>query len=280
MLIGYTTWGMPDLPCDTALKSLSDMGFDAVELTVLPGYTTALETLDHEGRHRIKQLYTRHGLNMPAIAAHRSLIDENPDQHDVNMKILTDAIDLCQEWSDGEGLPVMDTVLGGCPDDWDEKHEFILDRVWALVKYAREKDVVIGMEAHVGAALDTAEKSVQLVEEIDSPHLRLNFDISHFDILGMSIPDAVAMMAPYAAHTHVKDQRGRLPDFEFLIPGEGTFDFTEYVIEMQKAGYTGSITAEVSKMVQDRQDYDPIAAAEMCYRTLERAFREAGIERH
>jgi sugar phosphate isomerase/epimerase len=77
----------------------------------------------------------------------------------------------------------------------------------------------------------------------------------------------------------VKDQRGRVPDFEFLIPGEGPFDFVEYLEEMHKAGYEGYITAEVSMAVQRRPDYDPLAAAELCYRTLDRAFQEAGIER-
>ena len=78
----------------------------------------------------------------------------------------------------------------------------------------------------------------------------------------------------------MKDQRGRMPDYEFLIPGEGTFDFTTYVKEMDKAGYTGSITTEVSKMVQNRPDYDPMAAAELCYKTLEKAFLEAGVRRN
>lgn len=279
MQIGYTTWGMPDVPVDTSLPFLAKLGFDAVELTVLPKYTTSLETLNHAERRRIKRLYDKHGLAMPAIAAHRSLLDENPKSHEVNMKILSDAIDLCAEWADGAGHPVMDTVLGGSPDDWDTKYDFILSRVWELVNYATTRGVVIGMEAHIGAALDTAEKSVQLVEEINSPCLKLNFDISHFEILGISTTESVEMMAPYSAHTHVKDQRGRAPDFEFLIPGEGDFDFVAYLKAMDRVGYTGSITAEVSGMVQKRSDYDPMAAAEMCYTTLERAFREAGIER-
>ncbi|MBT4502390.1 MAG: hypothetical protein HOC74_31945 [Gemmatimonadetes bacterium] len=37
--------------------------------------------------------------------------------------------------------------------------------------------------------------------------------------------------------------------------------------------------AEASMQVQRRQDYDPLAAAELTYRTLDRAFREAGIHR-
>ncbi|MBM3264161.1 MAG: sugar phosphate isomerase/epimerase [candidate division Zixibacteria bacterium] len=279
MMIGYTTWGMPQTPVDIFMPYLAELGFDAVELTVLPNYTTSLDALTPTERRRIKAMYEHYDLFLPAVASHRSLLDENPEAHRVNMDILKRAIDLCAEWSDGKGHPVMDTVLGGTPEDWDTKHAFILDRVGELTHYAEKCGVVVGMEAHIGAALDTAEKSVRLVEEINSPYMRLNFDISHFDILGMSIEEAVRLMAPYAAHTHVKDQRGRVPDYEFLIPGEGDFDFVAYLKAMHTAGYTGSITAEVSYMVQRRPDYDPLAGAALCYRTLDHAFETSGVPR-
>lgn len=48
---------------------------------------------------------------------------------------------------------------------------------------------------------------------------------------------------------------------------------------MQAHGYDGFITAEVSFMVQAREDYDPLAAATLSYETLANAFKEAGIER-
>ena len=38
MKIGYTTWGMPDLPIDAALEHLARLGFTGVEPTVIPGY--------------------------------------------------------------------------------------------------------------------------------------------------------------------------------------------------------------------------------------------------
>ena len=279
MQIGYTTWGMPSVPVDQALSFLDEQGFDAVELTVLPNYTTAVDRLDAGERRRIGELFAAYGLSMPAVAAHRSLLDEAPDAHRENMRVLKQAVDLCAEWSDGRGRPVLDTVLGGAPEDWEPRLDFIFERVRDLVDYAAERGVVIGMEAHVGSALDTAQKSVQLVAAMDSPHLGLNFDISHFDVLGMPIDEAVRLMAPYAVHTHVKDQRGRAPDFEFLVPGEGDFDFVAYLRAMHAAGYEGSITAEVSYMVQKRPGYDPFEAAALCYRTLEKAFAEAAVPR-
>ena len=48
---------------------------------------------------------------------------------------------------------------------------------------------------------------------------------------------------------------------------------------MRDAGYDDYITVEVSIMVQKREDYDPLAAAELSYRTLANAFEEAEISR-
>jgi len=125
--------------------------------------------------------------------------------------------------------------------------------------------------------VDTPEKMLQLLELVDSPYLKVNYDISHFDIRGLTIEETVAALAPHTAHTHVKDQRGRVPNYEFLIPSEGNFDYLTYLKAMQAHGYDGFITVEVSVMVQRRPDYDPFAAATLSYETLSRAFIEAGI---
>ena len=97
--------------------------------------------------------------------------------------------------------------------------------------------------------------------------------------MGIDIETSVAALAPATVHTHVKDERGTAPDFEFLIPGEGDFDYVAYLKAMQAHGYTGFISAEISVMVQRRPDYDPIQAAARTYEVLNAAFAAAGISR-
>ena len=41
------------------------------------------------------------------------------------------------------------------------------------------------MEPHIGAIIDTPAKVLELLEIVNSPYLKVNFDISHFDIVGM-----------------------------------------------------------------------------------------------
>ncbi len=278
MKIGYSTWGMPAVPIDEALSHLAGLGFSGVEPTVIPGWTTELDLLDAAEIERILRLFRERDLDMPAVAGHRSLISRDEARQE-DWRRLTWAVDLCARWGEGleNGPPALDTTLGGSPDAWDGERDFIVERVRELTEYGRAHGVTIAIEPHVGSALDLPEKALWLLEQVDSPFLKLNFDISHFDVLGLPTVETVAALGPHAAHTHVKDQRGRAPDHEFLIPGEGPFDYVEYLLEMQKAGYTGYITAEVSMMVHRRPDYDPLAAAELTYRTLERAFADAGI---
>lgn len=278
MKIGYSTWGMPETPIDVALDHLGGLGFTGVEPTVIPGYSTELDGLDAAERSRIRRRFDELGLQMPAVAGHRSLTARDNTEHQENWRRLTGAIDLCAQWSGAEGTPALDTTLGLRPEDWEPQRQFVLDRVGELVSYAGKRGVVVAIEPHVGSALDLPEKAVWLLEQIGSQFLKLNFDISHFDVLGIPTAESVAALAPHSVHTHVKDQRGRAPDHEFLIPGEGPFDFCEYLQHMAAAGYDGFVTAEVSVMVQRRPTYDPLGAAELTFRTLREAFSAAGLE--
>jgi inosose dehydratase len=279
MKIGYSTWGMPSLPIDTTLEHLAALGFDGVELTVIPGFSTELDTLDSAERRRIRQLFNQHGLGLPAVAAHQPMLATDDAVYTENWRRLTASVDLCVDLAGADGVPALNTTLGSNPDEWSSQQDLILERVGALVDYCTAREVVLAIEPHVGDGLSSPEKALWLIEEIDSPYLKLNFDISHFEVQGMSTDEVVGLLAPHSAHTHVKDQRGMLPDYEFLIPGEGPFDFVEYLRLMQRAGYDGYITAEVSMQVQRRTNYNPLAAAELTYHTLDNAFREAGISR-
>ena len=279
MKLGYSTWGMPKVPVDEALAHLAGLGFDGVELTVIPGYTTELSKLDAVERSRIRQLLQKHRLMLPAIAAHSSLLSNDKETHAANMARLKGAVDLAVEWAQGDIIPAIDTTPGGKPAEWDAVRDLLVERTRELVEYAQARNVTIAMEPHVGAVIDTPEKVLQLLALVDSPYLKVNFDISHFNIQGLAIEETVAALAPYTVHTHVKDERGLVPDFEFLIPGEGDFDYVTYLKAMQAHGYDGFISVEISIMVQRRPDYDPLAAATLSYETLSRAFIEAGIPR-
>jgi sugar phosphate isomerase/epimerase len=270
---------MPEVPIDKSLPFLSKLGFAGVEIPVIEGWTTELRKLDDYQRRKIIQLLKKYNLKLSALAAHTDLITKDPERYKRNKASLTDAVDLAQNISYEDLVPTVNTASGGSPNEWGTDLSLLVERTNELVDYAKSKDVIIGIEPHVGMMIDTPTKILRYIKMIDSPFLRINLDISHFDVMGFSIEETVSLLAPYTVNTHVKDQRGRVPNFEFLIPGEGCFDYVSYLKQLQVHGYDSYITAEVSIMVQRRVDYNPFKAAVLSYKTLAKAFEKAGLSR-
>jgi inosose dehydratase len=279
MKIGYCTWGMPTVPVDTMIPFLARTGYDGLELTVIPGYTTELSLLDRAERQRIARMLQDYQLALPAIAGHTSLVERDPAMAAASWTRLTSAVDLALDWSRGGTPPAVDTTAGGTPAQWDELKPLLVERLGSLVRYGEQHGVVIAIEPHVSTMLDTPAHTLELLRLIDSPFLKLNFDISHFNVQGIPMAESVTALARHTIHTHVKDERGLVPHFEFLIPGEGEFNYVAYLQAMHELGYDGYITAEISIMVQQRPGYDPLRAAVQTYQMLSHAFAQAGLRR-
>jgi sugar phosphate isomerase/epimerase len=215
-------------------------------------------------------------------------------------------VDLCVELSiDGE-VPTLNTGTGGKPRDLDNAEicQRILDRLGELAVYAETRGVTVCVEPHVGAAINTLERAEWLVRSIDKRSLKLDFDVSHFEVVGVPAEESVSRLAPLAGAAEIKDQRyrvlesgsadnawsiegngtgrattpdGRDVEFQFLLGGEGSFDLSRYLRLMQVQGFTAPIAFEASVQCQARPDYDALASASKIYQWMAEGWAAAGV---
>jgi sugar phosphate isomerase/epimerase len=276
MKLSYSTWGMPTVPIETAVKHCAALGFDGLELTVIPGWVTDAAHLSPADRREIRRLYDENKIDLCGLSGNVDLL--GPDWNTIRSRFTT-YLDLAAELQQSGERLIVTTTSGGAAPEWKEKRSAIVDRLGRLAEYAEANGVMVGIEPHVGSALHRPEHALWMVEQVGSDALTLHFDISHFNVQGLPMDEVIEMLAPHALHTHVKDERGRAPEHEFLIPGEGDMDYVGYLKAMQAAGYDSHIVVEISLMVQRRPDYDPLAAATRSYEVLSNAFEEADIVR-
>jgi inosose dehydratase len=277
MRIGYCSWGMMNVGIEEAIPAVAAIGYQGLELAVTPRWPTELYTLDERRRRRIAALLAQHGLVLTGVAGHTSMCEDDPERNDANMQRLRDTIDLAAELAQAGEPAIVASLVGGQEDAWQAKRALVAERVASLGDYAADRGVVLAVEPHSGTAFDLPEKALWLMETLNHPAVRLNFDISHFDIRGIGIDACVEAMVPWSVSTHVKDQRGVYPDHEFLTPGSGPFDFVRYLKAMHGAGYTGFVSVEVSVMVQRQPGYDPFVDAALGYYALRHAFNASGV---
>jgi sugar phosphate isomerase/epimerase len=279
ILLAHSTWGMPTVPIDVAVAHCAGLGFDGLEMTVVPRWSTDAAKLDAAERRRIRKLYDDHGIALCALSGNTPVLPPEPSDVAANLARFRSYLDLAAELQHpGERLTVS-TTSGGAEEDWGQVKDVLVERFGALASHAERAGVAVAVETHVGQALCLPEQVLWILNQVNSPALTVLFDISHFNIRGIDIDEVVAQLAPHSFHTHVKDERGVTPNHEFLIPGEGEMDYVRYLKAMARAGYNGYVATEISVMVQRRPDYDPLAAATQSYQVLSRAFEEAGIAR-
>src|SRR3954453_17464672 len=113
MRLSHSTWGMPQVPLDVAVAHCAALGFDGLELTVIPGWVTDAAGLDRGERRRIRALYDDHRLELCGLSGNTPLLDTNKTDDVENMARLRGYLNLAAELQhSGERLTVS-TTSGG-----------------------------------------------------------------------------------------------------------------------------------------------------------------------
>jgi sugar phosphate isomerase/epimerase len=273
MKLAFSAWAMREWPLERQIALVQRAGYMGICLVSAAEFPFDAMRTDRPERRRIRRLLDEAGLALTAIASHVNLLDATAADLDRVRTTLEVAADL----TTGEAPPPVITMGYGTPERYAEQRSLLAERFGELALHASKTAGVVALEPHVGQAMDMPDKVVWLMQAVESPHFRLNLDNSHFEVMGCELEDYLPELVPYAVHTDLKDQRGRSPNHEFLVPGEGDFDYARYLRAMHRLGYAGYVTIEISVMVQRRPDYDPADVAARSYRTLTQAADAAGV---
>lgn len=276
--LGFSLYGMRELPAATALSTIAEIGYDCVELPVMKAWPYDPAELNAAARAALRGGLSDRGLRLSALMENLPIAGIDASQHREQLERLKRAAELGHELSPDQ-TPVIETILGGRPDQWEVSKSAMAERLVDWVKTAEAAKVVLAIKAHVGGAMHRPEHVVWLLEQIGSRHLKAAYDFSHFQLRGLDLAESIGALIPHSVFIHVKDGRGDASQFQFLLPGEGTIDYAALLKLAAAGGYAGDVVVEVSGQIHSRAGYDPMAAAKKSYGPLAAAFQAAGLPR-
>ncbi|TCO59788.1 sugar phosphate isomerase/epimerase family protein [Actinocrispum wychmicini] len=133
-------------------------------------------------------------------------------------------------------------------------------RLRMLAERAEAAGLVLLHENCAGWAGTDPYKARRLIEEVDSPALRLLFDIGNGVAYGYEAYEMLGPLLPWVEHVHVKDARKDGDEVVYTLPGEGICRVSDCVRMLLDAGYTGTWTMEPHLQVrphEGRSDASP-----------------------
>ena len=265
------TYGMQGMAVDRALEAIREIGYDGAELCLMAGWPSEPGRLDGAARRRIRGL----GLAIPSMIENFNLLASEAD-HAKTLDRIRVAAGLAHDVSP-KAPPLLQTVLGGRPGEWEEVKARMAARLADWARVAAESKLRLAVKSHVGSASDTPEKLIWLLDRVGNPALSGIYDYGHFQLLGLELEATMTTLLGRSSLVTVKDGRMVNGKAQFLLPGEGTIDYGKYCELLRAKGYRGWMLVEVSRQLQVLAGYDALGAAQRSYEHLAPRLRASGL---
>lgn len=270
-------YGMKVLSAAEATRHVASIGYDGVEYALTDGWPTSPRLLGAQDRRELRGLLKELRLGLPSLM--ESLpAGLTPEKRAFNLERLKAASQLAHDLSP-DRHPLVQTVLGLKPSDWDSKKQIIIDELRDWAQLAERMNMTFCFKPHAGNAIHSPEQAVEVAKAVGSPRIRINYDYSHMAVEGRPLEESLRLMLPYSAYVQVKDAKGTPEKYEYLLPGDANTDYVQYFRTLQSMGYAGWVTVEISSMIHRKPDYDALATAKLCYTRMSGAFAKAGVTR-
>lgn len=239
--IGCSTNCYHGFDLETALRGITDAGFRYVELTSVTDYTEHVmpEQMTERDREELRDTLKDYRLSPMSISGHSNLASRE------GVDIFKRRVDLAK-WF---GAAVVNTGPGEVESPAGRDGFFT--NIIEIAEYAAQAKVIVALETH-GELMGSGRAAASVIEQIDSPWIRINYDTGNVIFYGgVSPKEDILAAIPFLGHIHLKDKRGGKKVWDFPPLGMGDVDFPGIFRALGEAGYTGPISVEIEVSGKD-----------------------------
>jgi sugar phosphate isomerase/epimerase len=228
---------------ETAVRLAVRYQLDGVELRTI--WNKPVQHLSAADVERVRRLLGEHGLAVAAIAspvfkcelddepAHREHLQSLRDCARIANELGTNIVRLFTFWKHGPSLLV-----------WEK----MKSKFKPAIPIARDAGITLAVENEFSTYCATAAETAQLVNELNSPTVKVVWDPCNevFAEGGITpYPDAYRKVEGMTVHLHIKDGKKDEKGVPHITPvGEGIIDLKGQLVDLLRRDYQGYISLE------------------------------------
>jgi hydroxypyruvate isomerase len=201
------------------------------------------------GREHYPQIRER-GMAVSLVSSHgfaKGPVDRG--QHEFCMQSLREAIDVAVQWGARNVITFTGIRPKGvsdaqgardCVECWKQVIGYAEQKQINLcLEHLNSRDDTHPMKGHPGYFGDDVELCVDLIQKVDSPRMKLLFDVYHVQIMNGDLIRRIRQCKDYIAHVHTAGVpgRGELTD-------EQEINYPAVMRALLEIGYTGYVAHE------------------------------------
>jgi len=261
-----SSWeGQITLPLERVIDKAAMLGYDGIEIVGKRPHASVLD-FSESARKRIRDSIASKGLVVPCVAGYQDFADDylHPDmpKGEKELLFLRESIRLTKDLG-AKILRIYSCFLH--PDlprslMWRQCVKYLKEGV----KYAEDSGVILALQNHSELTLNHLDV-LAMIEEVDSPNLRIALDPPYICMTGASYEKAVESCRKYIVYSTTSDfiripnpVNTRVPGFlhssvgffilyqKKTVPlGQGEVDYPSFLSALKKIGYDDYLAYEI-----------------------------------
>ncbi len=243
ILVGATSLGFGEAPLPRLLEELRGLGGECVELNGRPGQHDGL-VIDAGAIASVRTWADDAGIAIRSVGGYSDFAQADEDVLAAELERLRGACELASALEVGivrafVGEPKVGLELA-------EARLQTIDAFGRAAVFAEELGVTLAIENH-GNLMNDGRALVALVEEVDSPHVKLTLDSGNFAWAGHDLAQTCAdyeAVLPHTVCVHIKDGVWTDEGFEFVPVGRGSLPIARLIDDLRTRSYRGPIYSE------------------------------------
>jgi sugar phosphate isomerase/epimerase len=250
---GFRTSCLTGWTAERAAGELARLGYDCLELCLEPADVRP-ESLDEAHCAALCETFAGLGIAVASLSYHGDA--EAPADRLLNQERAIGAAARL-----GAGILVINSER---TVDRDRQWPELVSHLKKLCRLAEDAGVDLAVEPEPLLVVDSSEDMIKLLQAVDSPRLRVNFDIGHAQVTDDDPAASICRLGSAIVHVHLEDIQNRV--HRHLMFGEGEMDFAAIRRALADIGYQGPYVADLFGQP------DPPAAAESALAMMRQLF--------
>ena len=218
------------------MHTLQELGFSGVELNMAhPDRFELVDVLRFLDEFELSLTMFASGLTAKTYG-----LSLSSDERDIRQRAVNKCLEIIDFVAGTEAGIILGFFKGGPGSGVQEARARFRDSLVQLIPRAEESTVRLIVEAtnrYESAVANSLEDTVDLIEDLKSPFLRILPDTFHMNIEEADGFAALKKYASFYESFHISDNNRHFPGF-------GAIDFKTVLDVLLKLGYTGSVAIE------------------------------------
>lgn len=262
MRLAFSSNAYLHFPFAEAARRIAALGYRGIEIMADVPHAWPAYLLPEQKR-AIRSTLDEHGLaisNVNAFMMHAvndrrqkywypSWIEPDPHYRQIRIDHTIRALSLAKEL----GAPCITTEPGGpvAPgESWNQALRLFVEMLKPVIEHAEAENVLLLIEPEPGLLIETADQFEELMTQLDTPAIALNFDVGHFYCVGDEPAPTLRRLQRFIRHVHLEDIAATRVHAH-LIPGDGAIDLGATIRALREIDYRGWVTIELYPYIDD-----------------------------